>query len=149
MHLCSLFLFFFFQAEDGIRDGHVTGVQTCALPISPFTVAGRRRRGGIFSAPCTESTHHLYRHPSPTYGSVTYDCVRKPVPQSSGGLMPHARSSDSEPAAPVEQPSGAILGAAQPASGATQPTSGATQPVAGAEEPDLGTAGPAKLPPVE
>src|SRR5439155_9849313 len=27
------FFFFFFQAEDGIRDGHVTGVQTCALPI--------------------------------------------------------------------------------------------------------------------
>src|SRR5437870_9537920 len=26
-------LCFFFQAEDGIRDGHVTGVQTCALPI--------------------------------------------------------------------------------------------------------------------
>src|SRR6267154_1292131 len=26
--------FFFFQAEDGIRDGRVTGVQTCALPIS-------------------------------------------------------------------------------------------------------------------
>src|SRR5207253_8415778 len=25
---------FIFQAEDGIRDGHVTGVQTCALPIS-------------------------------------------------------------------------------------------------------------------
>src|SRR2546430_14392209 len=28
------FLFFFFQAEDGIRDLTVTGVQTCALPIS-------------------------------------------------------------------------------------------------------------------
>src|SRR5437879_2516046 len=27
------FLFFFFQAEDGIRDTSVTGVQTCALPI--------------------------------------------------------------------------------------------------------------------
>src|SRR5438876_4632239 len=27
-------MFFFFQAEDGIRDGRVTGVQTCALPIS-------------------------------------------------------------------------------------------------------------------
>src|SRR5690606_41196260 len=27
------FVFFFFQAEDGIRDFHVTGVQTCALPI--------------------------------------------------------------------------------------------------------------------
>src|SRR5438876_8856638 len=31
------FLFFFFQAEDGIRDGRVTGVQTCALPISSRT----------------------------------------------------------------------------------------------------------------
>src|SRR5690349_22816557 len=30
-----LFIFFFFQAEDGIRDLYVTGVQTCALPISP------------------------------------------------------------------------------------------------------------------
>src|SRR6266496_5290705 len=28
------FFFFFFQAEDGIRDLYVTGVQTCALPIS-------------------------------------------------------------------------------------------------------------------
>src|SRR5207249_5595675 len=28
------FFFFFFQAEDGIRDRNVTGVQTCALPIS-------------------------------------------------------------------------------------------------------------------
>src|SRR5439155_8898571 len=33
---CDLFSFFF-QAEDGIRDGHVTGVQTCALPISRST----------------------------------------------------------------------------------------------------------------
>src|SRR5690625_7236615 len=30
--------FFFFQAEDGIRDRHVTGVQTCALPILRATV---------------------------------------------------------------------------------------------------------------
>src|SRR5215467_2930650 len=29
----SPFFFFFFQAEDGIRDYKVTGVQTCALPI--------------------------------------------------------------------------------------------------------------------
>src|SRR5690606_10821929 len=33
------FLFFFFQAEDGIRDFHVTGVQTCALPIYPWNTA--------------------------------------------------------------------------------------------------------------
>src|SRR2546427_4013552 len=48
--------FFFFQAEDGIRDLTVTGVQTCALPISPRVPArldgtaaervwDRRRRG--------------------------------------------------------------------------------------------------------
>src|SRR5690606_40231292 len=29
---------FFFQAEDGIRDFHVTGVQTCALPILPYDI---------------------------------------------------------------------------------------------------------------
>src|SRR5438093_8514794 len=33
-HSFKCFLFFFFQAEDGIRDWSVTGVQTCALPIS-------------------------------------------------------------------------------------------------------------------
>src|SRR2546421_6345008 len=32
--LSHIFFFFFFQAEDGIRDLIVTGVQTCALPIS-------------------------------------------------------------------------------------------------------------------
>src|SRR5262249_59061397 len=42
------FVFFFFQAEDGIRDWSVTGVQTCALPISsaasaaPFTASSER-----------------------------------------------------------------------------------------------------------
>src|SRR5690606_40117799 len=36
--------FFFFQAEDGIRDFHVTGVQTCALPIlTPRTWPGSVR----------------------------------------------------------------------------------------------------------
>src|SRR5690606_39659068 len=34
--LCSSYLFVFSQAEDGIRAFHVTGVQTCALPISIF-----------------------------------------------------------------------------------------------------------------
>src|SRR5690606_15219479 len=37
----SVCFFFFFQAEDGIRDFHVTGVQTCALPIFfPFWYEG-------------------------------------------------------------------------------------------------------------
>src|SRR3712207_6960840 len=34
MWVCEFVLVFFFQAEDGIRDIGVTGVQTCALPIS-------------------------------------------------------------------------------------------------------------------
>src|SRR2546425_4029827 len=46
--LCIYFFFFFFQAEDGIRDKLVTGVQTCALPISatrgPRRPLGPRRR---------------------------------------------------------------------------------------------------------
>src|SRR5690625_3381858 len=36
LYECSLYINFFFQAEDGIRYGHVTGVQTCALPISMY-----------------------------------------------------------------------------------------------------------------
>src|SRR6266536_5150146 len=52
----DIYFFFFFQAEDGIRDPLVTGVQTCALPIYllavgqgllvqiPWWEHGRRRR---------------------------------------------------------------------------------------------------------
>src|SRR3989442_11768540 len=50
-------IFFFFQAEDGIRDADVTGVQTCALPICAGWPGGpavrapgpphRRPRGGL------------------------------------------------------------------------------------------------------
>src|SRR5260370_13423594 len=36
--------FFFFQAEDGIRDSSVTGVQTCALPIYMFSLSERIKR---------------------------------------------------------------------------------------------------------
>src|SRR5437773_5282536 len=45
----NLFFFFFFQAEDGIRDRDVTGVQTCALPIS------RSRSSGACCRPSRES----------------------------------------------------------------------------------------------
>src|SRR5256885_3235849 len=47
---------FFFQAEDGIRDYKVTGVQTCALPISassPIPLSRRRRRTARNSSPAT------------------------------------------------------------------------------------------------
>src|SRR5260370_6694872 len=39
-----LYFVFFFQAEDGIRDSSVTGVQTCALPISTIERAFSARR---------------------------------------------------------------------------------------------------------
>src|SRR5690606_40670034 len=47
---------FFFQAEDGIRDFHVTGVQTCALPISTNHLQKRRCRCHRFRFP--HSTPH-------------------------------------------------------------------------------------------
>src|SRR6266540_1384009 len=68
-----LYLFFFFQAEDGIRDRDVTGVQTCALPIfrgrdtsrtrpsrardsrSPRTPAARSRRGRWSRSPAARA----------------------------------------------------------------------------------------------
>src|SRR5690606_39899195 len=53
--LCCV-LFFFFQAEDGIRDFHVTGVQTCALPIS----CGRSRPRPACHSPTPASS------PAPT-----------------------------------------------------------------------------------
>src|SRR5689334_15998449 len=40
-----ILFFFFFQAEDGIRDGTVTGVQTCALPISSYGAGCRKQSG--------------------------------------------------------------------------------------------------------
>src|SRR5438874_2631508 len=47
-------MLFFFQAEDGIRDLYVTGVQTCALPISG---AGFAVSGGLgFSGPERRNT---------------------------------------------------------------------------------------------
>src|SRR2546430_6389134 len=43
--LSVVFFFFFFQAEDGIRDLTVTGVQTCALPISDLWAGAAGLRG--------------------------------------------------------------------------------------------------------
>src|SRR5690606_41032886 len=62
--------FFFFQAEDGIRDFHVTGVQTCALPIwasaswpatSAARSAARARRARVPGQGSICSTRHSLR----------------------------------------------------------------------------------------
>src|SRR5690606_40104182 len=55
--------FFFFQAEDGIRDFHVTGVQTCALPIwgdeAPESIATRGNHAARADRLSTASHLHL------------------------------------------------------------------------------------------
>src|SRR2546429_9277655 len=51
MRLATHSLIFFFQAEDGIRDVAVTGVQTCALPIYAVADAGHGERLGWIVAP--------------------------------------------------------------------------------------------------
>src|SRR5207247_4328232 len=58
IYIFLVFIFvFFFQAEDGIRDPLVTGVQTCALPISlrNFVLDGR---AGISDAAAVPSDEH-------------------------------------------------------------------------------------------
>src|SRR2546430_13689534 len=67
-----MFYFFFFQAEDGIRDLTVTGVQTCALPIP---------RGD----PCA-------RHDPPTADeALELSEVRRAVPEGGPLLLPQER----------------------------------------------------------
>src|SRR5258706_3050845 len=54
MHSITNFFFFFFQAEDGIRDWSVTGVQTCALPILPAALVRLRNGHERISEPCAQ-----------------------------------------------------------------------------------------------
>src|SRR5689334_23858890 len=49
VHGVDLLFSFFFQAEDGIRDGTVTGVQTCALPIYPNQPPTATSPGGVLT----------------------------------------------------------------------------------------------------
>src|SRR2546425_4881822 len=59
-------VFFFFQAEDGIRDKLVTGVQTCALPISPASKWGLSSRDGTpagLDRPAAPRQHTGARYP--------------------------------------------------------------------------------------
>src|SRR5256885_8445825 len=52
---CILCFFFFFQAEDGIRDYKVTGVQTCALPICLFAKGfGHARQAALVAGGAAE-----------------------------------------------------------------------------------------------
>src|SRR2546425_1466758 len=71
MFAAMLSLFFFFQAEDGIRDKLVTGVQTCALPIYPGT---RRRLLGAH----VRRRAHCDPRPGQLLPTRRRDCPRDP-----------------------------------------------------------------------
>src|SRR5258706_14406223 len=64
-------MFFFFQAEDGIRDWSVTGVQTCALPIS------RRRRSSGSTSSGARWSRAKQRRPA-TWGRQPPTANRQP-----------------------------------------------------------------------
>src|SRR5690349_585325 len=71
------FLFFFFQAEDGIRDLYVTGVQTCALPIS---VGATLSAEPVWGMACAALTLQTMRHFSDfTFGANDLNPVREVV----------------------------------------------------------------------
>src|SRR6266404_8066083 len=81
-----MLFFFFFQAEDGIRDKLVTGVQTCALPIS-----------------CGEEFRHIQRSPRKTRrGEVNREATRPgchPASRKEGTNEKHIQSSGTRPRA--------------------------------------------------
>src|SRR2546430_17580471 len=108
----SVMIFFFFQAEDGIRDLTVTGVQTCALPISAssrtycrpekreglkktrattspvFGAAGNRRAGA-----CADSRLHCLPEPHETQPSVVHpDTLPSVINHPERAHAPTARS---------------------------------------------------------
>src|SRR5699024_11424020 len=56
----SFMMFFFFQAEDGIRDRNVTGVQTCALPILFLSMAS----SGAFRSHSVDEPESVFNEPT-------------------------------------------------------------------------------------
>src|SRR5690606_39753677 len=82
----SVYKFFFFQAEDGIRDFHVTGVQTCALPISS-SIADRNplQSYGAYA--------HSVMPLSSCSAITTYTFLRRPLRES--GTSRQTRSTTS------------------------------------------------------
>src|SRR5207237_5314914 len=62
---------FFFQAEDGIRDSSVTGVQTCALPISTGASAGSCGGGTAYRCGGKNTIIRHRTRPTPTSPSIS------------------------------------------------------------------------------
>src|SRR5437660_4577215 len=80
---------FVLQAEDSIRDGHVTGVQTCALPISTGANAAEpvERRAGTKGNADRQSTHWTQ---SQARVSQALERIRQAVAVTHPRWEPHA-----------------------------------------------------------
>src|SRR6266702_8908047 len=79
--------FFFFQAEDGIRDGHVTGVQTCALPIcvEAGKVISKYKTAKHFDITITDDSLAVTRRQAQIDDEAALDgfyVLRTPIPAS-------------------------------------------------------------------
>src|SRR5699024_11621595 len=78
---------FFFQAEDGIRDRNVTGVQTCALPILGWPPVGWLPMGwrppGWWLGP--EPTRAVVRSAGRMTGRECWGCCGAPQPGAASG----------------------------------------------------------------
>src|SRR5690606_39806765 len=85
-----VFSLFFFQAEDGIRDFHVTGVQTCALPIccvpvndcSPGMMKDRLWHGFIDQTGAVMGKGFTYVHSFPLLNNFHIRVKRLTAPRS-------------------------------------------------------------------
>src|SRR5882762_8463795 len=75
--ITSFWWFFFFQAEDGIRDSSVTGVQTCALPISRWALLNNTRARLSRERAVGPRLHGMERERLPVNGRRLPRFVRK------------------------------------------------------------------------
>src|SRR5699024_236031 len=78
---CRFVFFFFFQAEDGIRDRNVTGVQTCALPICPVFMY----RTFLCSEILPLTVSHMISRISAGLDSVIFSMCRNPSSRDASG----------------------------------------------------------------
>src|SRR5690606_14657306 len=95
----DLYFTFFFQAEDGIRDFHVTGVQTCALPISHDLMPYFRQHCRLHK-PYVANTKYCYFHAGKLLRCIEKNSCQSLSKQKTGQMLyrgPYAYS----PATPL------------------------------------------------
>src|SRR6266700_5236548 len=88
MSAVDLVFFFFFQAEDGIRDFHVTGVQTCALPISRRPALDLTLQEEADTSGGKPRSQHLLIGPPDKKGqSLVRDLAWTPIATAASGIL--------------------------------------------------------------